>query len=299
MYGVVILNYNVAKDALIAANSVVNCAEKEDYRICIVDNASSKGNEQEILKEGANAIPHTDLLFLNDNRGYAHGNNEGVKYLMGKYDLDYIVIMNPDVEIRVKGTIDRLLDAIDGTKYCGVQPIVWTQSMKGKKENLTSIRRVYSYADCLIENNFLLKRTFKERSKHQVYYEQRPYKENIEFDVPSGAFFIVKTSLIKELGELFDDRTFLYSEEIILGYRLKKLNLKMLFVPSEYVIHEGGKSIGSNSKKVTKFAVREELKSTELYLRDYLKCNSIQIALVKVVKWIDYYIKTLSYKIKK
>lgn len=299
MYGVVILNYNVAKDALIAANSVVNCAEKKDYRICIVDNASTKEKEQTVLKKGVYAITHTDLLFLNDNRGYAHGNNEGVKYLMDKYDLDFIVIMNPDVEIKVKGTIDRLLEAIEGTKYCGVQPIVWTQSMKGEKENLTSIRRVYSYTDCLIENNFLLKRIFKKRSMYQVFYEQRPYKENIEFDIPSGAFFIVNTSLIKELGELFDDRTFLYSEEIILGYRLKKLNLKMLFVPHEYVTHEGGKSIGSNSKKVTKFAVLEGLKSTELYLRDYLKCNDAQIALVKVVKWIDYYIKTLSYKIRK
>lgn len=299
MYGVVILNYNTAQDALLAAQSVVNNAKSKNFCICIVDNASSKANERKRLEIGIEKISNTELLFLNDNHGYAHGNNEGIKYLTSKYDMDYVVIMNPDVLIKEKGSIESLISEIKWTDYCGVQPIIWTQSCAKPKEMQTSIRRYYSYMDCLIEHNFILKRIFWKQSRRQVFYEQRPYKENIEFEVPSGAFFIVKAELIKQLKRLFDDRTFLYNEELILGYRLHELNKKMLFVPSEYVVHEGGKSIGSNSKCITKYAIMEGIRSINLYLCEYLKCNWIQIKLVNWVKYIDFYLKRIYYNLHK
>lgn len=297
MYGVIILNYNTAQDALLAAQSVADNATKRNFCICIVDNNSSRANERKKLEIGIKKISNTELLFLHDNKGYAYGNNEGVKYITLKYDIDYVVIMNPDVIIKEKDTIESLISEIKWTDYCGVQPIVWTQSCDIPKEMQTSIRRYYSYKDCLIEHNCILKRMFWKWSRHQVFYEQRPYKENVEFEVPSGAFFIVKVELIQQLKRLFDDRTFLYDEELILGYRLHELNKKMLFVPSEYVIHEGGKSIGSNSKHITKFAVLKEIKSINLYLREYLKCNWMQIKLVDWAKYIDFYIKQLSYRL--
>ena len=54
-----------------------------------------------------------------------------------------------------------------------------------------------------------------------VYYKERPYERLIDFEVPSGCFFIIKTDAFMKVG-MFDERTFLYAEEIILGYKLKE-----------------------------------------------------------------------------
>lgn len=295
MYGVVILNYNVGKDAINAAKSVVNTAENQNYHIVIVDNCSTKHGEHDLLINLCRDVCNCDLLFLSSNNGYADGNNQGMLYLREKYPIDYFVIMNPDVEISVEGTIDRLIGAVVGTSYCGVQPIVWTKTNKLQKEYQTSVRRVYKYVDCLIESNFLTKRLFYKSARNQVFFNRRPYSESFAFEVPSGAFFIMKSDIFSKIG-FFDAGTFLYAEEIILGLKLYKENQQFLFVPTEFVIHEGGKSIGATSKMITRFSFGCELRSYCYYLEKYLNCNSLQLSLFKILKYFDYYIKKIKFK---
>ena len=52
-----------------------------------------------------------------------------------------------------------------------------------------------------------------------------PYYNNITFEVPSGAFFLINTDIFKMVG-LFDEGTFLYGEENILGYKIKEIEKK-------------------------------------------------------------------------
>lgn len=297
MYGVVILNYNVGIDAINAAWSVVNTSIDLDFRIVIVDNCSTKAGEQDLLKKSCSDICNCDILLLSSNQGYADGNNQGIKYLRDKYQIDYFVIMNPDVEISKVGTINRLITAIADTPYCGAQPIVWTKTNKLSKEYQTSVRRVYKYSDCLIESSFLTKRIFNKRAKEQVYFNKRPYSEPFSFDVPSGAFFVIKSDIFSKIG-FFDDATFLYAEEIILGFKLYKENKRFLFIPTEFVIHEGGKSIGATSKKITRFSFNCDLRSYCYYLKHYLNCNSFQLGLFKTLRYFDYYIKKIVYAYK-
>ena len=66
------------------------------YRICIVDNNSCKKERDKLKTFDFEAV---DFLFLDKNGGYGSGNNEGIKYLIDKYDPQYILVMNPDVSI--------------------------------------------------------------------------------------------------------------------------------------------------------------------------------------------------------
>ena len=109
-YAVILLNYNTVEDAVIAASSIVENAISDDYVICFVDGCSTKNNQVEIFIS-AN-IHNTCVLKLDENVGYARGNNAGVRYLLEKYEIDYLVIMNPDVEIRTKGLVDNLIDTL-------------------------------------------------------------------------------------------------------------------------------------------------------------------------------------------
>lgn len=294
MYGVVILNFNVGFDAINAAKSVVKTSTDFDFRIVIVDNCSTKEGEQAMLEKSCTDICNCEVLLLSSNCGYAKGNNQGIQYLSKKYQIDYFVIMNPDVEISVNGTINRLLQSIADTSYCGAQPIVWTKTNDLSREYQTSVRNVYGYFDCLIESSFLTKRIFHKKAKKQVYFAERPYSEPFPFYVPSGAFFVIKSDVFSKIG-FFDEGTFLYAEEIILGHKLWKENMQFLFVPVEFVIHEGGKSIGATSKKITKFSFDCELRSYCYYLKKYLGCNSLQLGLFKTLRYFDYYIKKFKF----
>lgn len=295
-YGVVILNYNTANDTIIAVKSVISNSNCENFKIVVVDNCSTKNDEKSKLVNGISVYDCCDIIYLDKNQGYSYGNNQGMKYLLSKYTIDNFVIMNPDVEIIEFGTIDRLINALEerDKSYIGVQPIVWTPSKGENKKNQTSIRRVMSYSDYVVEHFFLLKRIFRRKTAKMIYENEKPYITPLDFEVPSGAFFIIRADAFKNIG-FFDERTFLYNEEIILGYKIKYDQKKFLFIPNLYVRHEGGKSIGSNHKRIKWYGIKFEMQSADIYLREYLKCNELQILLVKSLMILDFSIKKISY----
>lgn len=296
-YAVILLNYNTAEDAVIAASSVVENAISDDYIICFIDGCSTKHHQLEIFTS-AN-IHNTCVLKLDENVGYARGNNAGIRYLSERYNIAHFVIMNPDVEIRTKGLIDSLIECLSGLdkSYCGIQPLIWTPSISDNPCMQTCIRKVYSYFDCLLDSFLPVRKLFIEKYHEMIYFKERPYKQFVDFEVPSGCFFIIKADIFYSTG-LFDERTFLFAEEIILGYKLKQNGYKFILNPNFQVIHEGGKSTGSHKKVVNSFAIKEEIKALDVYLRYYLKCGVFKRKIVKTLFRVNYFCKKSYYSYK-
>ena len=94
---VIILNYNSKKDTIKYVNEI------KEYQclntIIVVDNNSSNFGEFEELKQ-----LEADNIFViksDRNGGYSYGNNFGLKFLENlKDNYDYVVISNPDVEVK-------------------------------------------------------------------------------------------------------------------------------------------------------------------------------------------------------
>lgn len=280
-YAVIVLNYNTAEDCQLAVQSIKKNALGIDYRICIVDSGSSNEDEKYKLKKLESE--DVELLFLEENVGYARGNNAAVKYLLTKYQFEYTVIMNPDVIIEQVGTIEGLIDSIQ--KYnmdiVGAQPLVAGMDTDIPANMQINIRKVFTYSDMLINASWVLKRIFKKKFNESVYFSERPYNSNIVFEVPSGAFFLINTDIFERVG-FFDESTFLYAEELILGYKLKKLGKKFLFVPKFKVLHFQGKSTQSHKENTTDVSRRYAAESKKIYMQKYLKVNPIMI---KFYQW--------------
>lgn len=292
-YAVFILNFRTANDAVNAAKSVVKNAQEDNYKICIIDGGSNSDNDTMILSQCD--VKNTEVLFLEDNKGYAGGNNAGVRFLTAKYNIQYVVVMNPDVLLIEKSTIEDVIFEIErDDQLVGGQPLVVTEWKKQPANEQINIRRVFSYFDCIVESFHLFKRLFAKRYKRYVYLDEIPYINPIKYEVPSGAFFIIKRSFFERVG-LFDEKTFLYNEEPILGYKIKKYGKSMILVPKHKVLHESGKSIGSNPKRVSRFAFKENQKSLIIYMRDYLKVNRFQIFVVLFLGRINFSIKEIKY----
>ena len=94
---VIILNYNSENDTIRYVNEIeqYNCINT----IVVVDNFSTNKDTMEKLLLLKNEKVH--VIQTTKNGGYSYGNNQGLKYLDSlneKYD--YIVISNPDVEVK-------------------------------------------------------------------------------------------------------------------------------------------------------------------------------------------------------
>ena len=99
--GMVILNYNDYETTFDMINQI------KDYKvlnhIIIVDNHSTDLKYDKLKKLKSNNI---DVIQTDENKGYAYGNNYGIKYLNDNYDVDYIIISNPDILVNEKCIIN-------------------------------------------------------------------------------------------------------------------------------------------------------------------------------------------------
>ena len=304
LYGVIILNYNTSDDCKKAVESIEKCATTDDYMICVVDGGSSKEGEDKAVAALSENDDHVISLVLEENKGYAYGNDEGFKALGIEYDFRYTVIMNPDVIVNTKGTIEGIIAGIsnaedngsekaseisgkksDRLEIIGGQPLIGSVGSPKPANEQINIRTAFSYRDFLISNFWLTRRTHKKAFEAMTYVKERPYKEHIRYEVPYGAFFVIRTDIFKEVG-LFDPDTFLYAEEFILGYKVKELNKTFMLFPEYTVDHYQGKASGSHGGMSIR-TLRNTMDAVSVYMRKYLKVSASGI---KWYRFVCYFI---------
>ena len=64
-----------------------------------------------------------------------------------------------------------------------------------------------------------------------------------EIDTPTGAFFLARSAALREVGA-FDERFFMYGEDIDLAFRLKAKGWKVYYHPAARIVHHKGASSG-------------------------------------------------------
>ena len=133
MIGIVILNYNSSKLILKLLKDLEDI--KEVKKIIIVDNNSQDDSVETLRK----IINEKIILIENDeNRGYSAGNNIGIKYLIKNFrEIEYITILNPDIEISNKNIFIILKSFLEKNKEAGIiAPLMF---LNGKyQKNLSS-----------------------------------------------------------------------------------------------------------------------------------------------------------------
>ena len=89
---VIVLNYNNESDTIECINSLDSITEF-DLEIVVVDNNSK---DTKLLNNFVSNISNAVFLQAGENRGYAAGNNVGLRFALNN-SADYIAILNNDV----------------------------------------------------------------------------------------------------------------------------------------------------------------------------------------------------------
>ena len=242
--GIVVLNYNDALETVKFVNEL-NSYQVID-EIVVVDNASSDDSLVELHK-----LTNVKLIALDNNLGYAAGNNAGLKYLY-EQDYDNYIIANPDIIVDKRNLIDFIAYMNTLSEYQIFGPVVneHGEINRGWKQR--------SLGYDIHDNYPIINRLFKK----MIRYSNSYYKGLAsQVDCVSGCFFGIKRQLIDEIGFL-DEGTFLYYEEVILAAKVKRAGFKACVLNHVEVIHNHAVTINKNINRYRKMRI---LKDSQMY----------------------------------
>ncbi len=199
---IIIVNWN-SSAALRRCLASIACSDFPSFRVIVVDNASS-GEELRSLSSIENEYREFQVHFVRNtkNRGYAGGNNAGLQYLVDHKLDGELLILNPDAEVQ-PDTL-RVMAAAVGEDVGIVTPRIVTPSGKV----LFDWIRLIGY-----------------RQQHII----EPLGARVNTDVSQGTCMLIRRSLCENIG-LFDERFFLYWEEVDLSLRARAAGYRLIAV---------------------------------------------------------------------
>lgn len=268
--GIIILNYNDYETTYDMLNRIKYF--KEIDIIVVVDNMSLD-NSYERLKKIENE--KIKVISSNENKGYASGNNVGIKYLVNNYKVDNIIISNPDIILK-DSDIKILKDDLKNNKNIDIiSPYI---DEKGKISRGWKLPR---YIDELLCNmNF-----FHKIGENNLKYKDDYYKDDLtKVDVVSGCFFMIRKESFEKIG-YFDENTFLYYEENIIGKKLKDNNMNTYVDKRVNIIHNLSISVNKSFNSIKKYKILKQ--SQKYYQKEYNKLNIFGMILLRSVYYIS------------
>jgi N-acetylglucosaminyl-diphospho-decaprenol L-rhamnosyltransferase len=196
--------------------------------VVVVDNSPEDDGLAGLLA----ARPATRLLEARDNPGYGTAANRGVAALDPQ--IAWVIVANPDLVI-APGGIDELLTAAARLERPGaLGPLILdpdgTPYPSARK--LPSLRTGVGHA--------LFVRTWRANPWTRSYRNDAVVSER-STDWLSGAFLLLSRAAFEAVGG-FDERYYMYFEDVDLGRRLGRAGWRNWYVPTAAVTHIGAMS---------------------------------------------------------
>jgi N-acetylglucosaminyl-diphospho-decaprenol L-rhamnosyltransferase len=267
----IILNYNDPETTISLVNSIVNYKILDS--IVIVDNCST---DDSVSRLQAVAGGKVHLISTERNGGYGYGNNQGIRYAYGTLHASHVLIANPDVKV-TEGCIQAMKDSFLKISRLGVAAAV---TRDGTGEVALSSWRINGLMCDLLDTGLITRRIFarwlNDRPELKADFEKERY---VYVDAVLGSLFMADINALMECG-LYDEDVFLYYEEKILGFQLKKKGYGTVLLLNQTYVHLHSVSINKNVKSILKKqAILHESKLH--YYKNYLGINRFQECLVK------------------
>lgn len=209
---VVLVNYKGADDTITALRAFDQVDWPADrLELVVVDNDSQDGSVARIRE----AVPHAVVVPADSNTGFAGGCNLGVANATG----EYVAFLNNDARPGPQW-VSAAVEALAGDRTIGA---VACKVLDWEGENIDYVDGSLTW--------------FGMGYKREV---EKP--DTGEWDVPkdvlfgTGAAMFMRADLYREVGG-FDERFFMFYEDVDLGWRLNLLGYRVRYVPGSVAYH--------------------------------------------------------------
>jgi len=236
---IIFVCYNCGADIVNVVTQILsNAIDDYEFHIHIVDNASADDSMAQLMSlESRYVSVHPSEA----NIGFGPACN----IALDKMDAcDKVLLLNPDIELR-PDSINNLLNFSNQHK----DALIWggvTMDSAGDFDGMNawkepSMLGVFSWA--FFGDFFLAKLG---ASIPDAYNIER-LQNNPSVDAVSGCFFLIDYTLFRKLKG-FDERFFMYSEEIDLCRRARELGALPKISLDSAIIHHGSQTVSSFNK---------------------------------------------------
>lgn len=193
-----------------------------DFEIIFIDNNSSDGS-YDFVKEN---FSNDKIKFFRSekNLGFAGGNNFGFQNCSG----EYIVLLNNDTVVH-KDWLKNLYECISKNENTGIaQSLVITEGIPLKYYEKNGTINILGH-------NIMEVFEIGKSGEGEIFQA-------------NGCSLIIRKKLADEIGGLFDEDYFAYSEDTYLCFKVKFKGLKIMHTSRSVVNHKGGGASLSKKK---------------------------------------------------
>lgn len=227
--GIIIVNWNSNNQLYNCLLSVQRYLVKQiDFKIVIVDNGSTD-RSIEMIEEDSFSFQLT-ILKQGNNLGFARACNLGASVCK---DADYLLFLNPDTRIFNLSYVEifKVFDKCINVGIVGIQLI-------NEHNEVSKTCSRFPTAKSLLFEMLGLSKIFPRILKGARMIEF-DHKNACYVDQIMGAFFLIQRNLFDEL-QGFDERFFVYYEEVDLSYRARQAGKRAYYFPGVKAFHQGG-----------------------------------------------------------
>ena len=220
---IVIVHFDSYNDTSVCINSILESIN-QNFHIVIVNNNFLTESFKKI-KKTYNEHNKVSLININSNKGYSFGLNKGIKYAIKFPNCVYLWMLNNDTYIE-KNSLNELIyeeqrcnvDAIIGSKILNQNKSIQSLGCKLNKLTMVTSHNYKNYTNTLKEYNI----------------------DRIDYIHGCSIFF--KKHIIDIVG-FFDERYFLFYEDVDYSLRAKSKNIHLLVAQKSVIIHNENSSL--------------------------------------------------------
>jgi GT2 family glycosyltransferase len=203
-------------------------------QVSVVDNASTDGTAEMVRDE----FPEVKLYALDWNSGFTVGNNIALREARAPF----VLVLNPDTEV-YEGALDHMLAVMRerpdiGMSSCRLARPDGTLDHAAKRSFPTPIGALAHFVGIGRREN-----SPKWLAQYRAF-ELGEYEAG-DVDSVNGAFMLVRREALEQVG-LFDERYWIYMEDLDWCYRFWQAGWPVLYWPGAEVVHVKGGSATKN-----------------------------------------------------
>lgn len=251
LLSVVIVNYNVkyfleqclcsVKKAIAYHGAAGSQGLLDQIEVLVVDNCSTDGSVDWLRPR----FPFVQFIANTENVGFSRANNQALRQCRGKY----VLFLNPDT-ILPEDCFQQCLSFMEGHPGAGALGL---HMIDGGGQYLPESKRGFPSPWVSFCKMSGLTRLFPASKWLARYYlgHLSPAGTH-QVDVLSGAFMWVRKSVLDKTGG-FDERFFMYAEDIDLSFRIRQAGYANYYLPAPTIIHFKGESTRKDARYIKLF----------------------------------------------
>jgi hypothetical protein len=223
---IVMVSHNGLNETCLKSLARVQAASRLKTKVVIVDNASTEYRANELV---AKHLPEAIVVLRDRNYGFGSSCNRGAQ----EVEADYYFFLNPDTLLTDPLIIDTLHDYIEARPRVGIVAPKITY-FDGRRQD--TCRRFPAWYMPFVQRTSLKDSKFGKTYADRFMMADYDHAEERPVDWVQGSAMFVHGRVWKILGG-FDDRYFMYFEDVDLCRRTSLLGQRVVYLPATSLHH--------------------------------------------------------------